>query len=118
MCGGKIADVAADVIWKILIGSGQVKVKSWHVRGSLLSVIKIAHRMSQVQIDFVLNVIDAGESNKVLLTIPPEVVHGVHNRGTAAAIISIKTLVPSGGCLLRATPVEETPRGGSLRHET
>jgi dTDP-4-dehydrorhamnose 3,5-epimerase len=33
----------------------------------------------------VLNVIDAGESNKVLLTIPPEVVHGVHNRGIAAA---------------------------------
>jgi dTDP-4-dehydrorhamnose 3,5-epimerase len=32
-----------------------------------------------------LNVIDAGESNKVLLTIPPGVVHGVHNRGVAAA---------------------------------
>jgi hypothetical protein len=62
MCGGKIADVAANVIWKILIGGAQVKVKSWHVRGSLLSVIKIAHRMSQVQIDFVLNVIDAGRS--------------------------------------------------------
>ncbi len=32
-----------------------------------------------------LNVIDAGEANKVLLTIPPEVVHAVHNRGGAAA---------------------------------
>ena len=30
MCGGKIADVAANVIWKILIGSGQMKVKSRH----------------------------------------------------------------------------------------
>jgi len=39
MCGGKIADVAANVIWKILIGGAQVKVKSWHVRGSLLSVM-------------------------------------------------------------------------------
>jgi hypothetical protein len=28
MCGGKIAGVAANVIWKILIGSGQMKVKS------------------------------------------------------------------------------------------
>jgi len=34
MCGGKIADVAANVIWKILIGSGQMKVKSRHVRAS------------------------------------------------------------------------------------
>jgi len=32
-----------------------------------------------------LNVMDVGERNKVLLTIPPEVVHGVHNRGTVAA---------------------------------
>jgi hypothetical protein len=39
MCGGKIGDVAADVIWKILIGSGQVKVKSRHVRNSSLSVM-------------------------------------------------------------------------------
>jgi hypothetical protein len=31
MCGGKIGDVATDAIWKILIGSGQVKVKSRHV---------------------------------------------------------------------------------------
>jgi hypothetical protein len=34
MCRGKIADVAANVIWKILIGSGQMKVKSRHVRVS------------------------------------------------------------------------------------
>ena len=34
MCGGKIADVAANVIWEILIGSGQMKVKSRHVRAS------------------------------------------------------------------------------------
>jgi hypothetical protein len=34
MCGSKIADVAANVIWKILIGSGQMKVKSRHVRAS------------------------------------------------------------------------------------
>ena len=32
-----------------------------------------------------LNVMDLGERNKVLLTIPPNVAHGVHNRGTAAA---------------------------------
>ncbi len=32
-----------------------------------------------------LNVLDVGERNKVLLTIPPEVVHGVYNRGTQAA---------------------------------
>ena len=32
-----------------------------------------------------LNVIDAGDFNKVLLTIPPQVVHAVHNRGIAAA---------------------------------
>jgi dTDP-4-dehydrorhamnose 3,5-epimerase len=31
-----------------------------------------------------LNVMDVGERNKVLLTIPREVVHGVQNRGTAA----------------------------------
>ena len=34
MCGGKIADVAANVIWEILIRSGQMKVKSRHVRAS------------------------------------------------------------------------------------
>jgi hypothetical protein len=34
MCGGKIADVAANVIWKILIRSGQMKVKSRHIRAS------------------------------------------------------------------------------------
>jgi hypothetical protein len=39
MCGGKIADVAANVIWKILIGSGQVKVKTLHVRGSSESMM-------------------------------------------------------------------------------
>lgn len=32
-----------------------------------------------------LNVIDAGADNKILLTIPPFVVHGVQNRGTEAA---------------------------------
>ncbi len=32
-----------------------------------------------------LNVLNVGEQNKVLLTVPAEVVHGVHNRGTAAA---------------------------------
>jgi hypothetical protein len=39
MCGGKIADVAANVIWKILIGGAQVKVKSWHVHGSSQSMM-------------------------------------------------------------------------------
>jgi hypothetical protein len=39
MCGGEIADVAADVIWKMLIGSAQVKVKSRHVRGSSQSMM-------------------------------------------------------------------------------
>lgn len=32
-----------------------------------------------------LNVLDVGAANKMLLTIPPFVVHGVQNRGTAAA---------------------------------
>jgi hypothetical protein len=35
MCVGKIADIAANVIWKILIRCGQVKVKSRHIRASL-----------------------------------------------------------------------------------
>ena len=40
----------------------------------------------------VLNVIDVGEFNKVLLTIPPEVVHGVQNRGvTAATFLNMPT---------------------------
>jgi len=39
MCGGMNTDVASDVIWKILIGSGQVKVKSRHVRGSSQSMM-------------------------------------------------------------------------------
>jgi hypothetical protein len=39
MCGGKIAAFAADVIWKILIRSGQVKVKSRHVHGSSQSMM-------------------------------------------------------------------------------
>src|SRR5262245_30109449 len=39
-----------------------------------------------------LNVIDVGESNKILLTIPPEVVHGVQNRGlTAATFVNMPT---------------------------
>lgn len=32
-----------------------------------------------------LNVLDVGAANKVLLTIPPYVVHGVQNRGASAA---------------------------------
>ncbi|MBT1159965.1 dTDP-4-dehydrorhamnose 3,5-epimerase family protein [Aminobacter anthyllidis] len=32
-----------------------------------------------------LNILDVGAANKVLLTIPPFVVHGVQNRGMAAA---------------------------------
>lgn len=32
-----------------------------------------------------LNVLDVGENNKLLLTIPPFVVHGVQNRGEASA---------------------------------
>jgi hypothetical protein len=35
MCVGKVADIAANVIWKILIRRGQVKVKSRHIRASL-----------------------------------------------------------------------------------
>jgi len=39
-----------------------------------------------------LNVIDVGGSNRVLLTIPPEVVHGVQNRGlTAATFLNMPT---------------------------
>ena len=39
-----------------------------------------------------LNVIDVGGSNRVLLTIPPEVVHGVQNRGlTAATFVNMPT---------------------------
>jgi hypothetical protein len=34
MCGGKIADVAANIIWEILIRSRQMEVKSRHVRAS------------------------------------------------------------------------------------
>lgn len=32
-----------------------------------------------------LDVLDVGEANKILLTIPPMVIHGVHNRGAATA---------------------------------
>ena len=32
-----------------------------------------------------LNVLDVGEKNKVMLTIPPFVIHGVHNRGSQDA---------------------------------
>ncbi len=39
-----------------------------------------------------LNVMDVGKSNKVLLTIPPEVVHGVQNRGqTPATFVNMPT---------------------------
>lgn len=40
-----------------------------------------------------LNVLDVGEANRVLLTIPPFVVHGVQNAGdTAAQFINLPTL--------------------------
>jgi dTDP-4-dehydrorhamnose 3,5-epimerase len=39
-----------------------------------------------------LNVVDVGESNRVLLTIPPQVVHAVQNRGlTAATFVNMPT---------------------------
>ncbi|MGF7008961.1 dTDP-4-dehydrorhamnose 3,5-epimerase family protein [Aminobacter sp. BE322] len=39
-----------------------------------------------------LNVLDVGAVNKVLLTIPPHVIHGVHNRGsTVASFINMPT---------------------------
>jgi len=39
-----------------------------------------------------LNIIDVGESNRVLLIIPSEVVHGVQNRGlTAATFVNMPT---------------------------
>lgn len=41
-----------------------------------------------------LNVFDFGEANKALLTIPPFVVHGVHNRGkTTATFVNMPTNV-------------------------
>ncbi|MGZ5917403.1 MAG: dTDP-4-dehydrorhamnose 3,5-epimerase family protein [Methyloceanibacter sp.] len=47
----------------------------------------------------VINVIDAGASNKVLLTIPPEVVHGVRNRGgSSATFVNMPTLAYDPAC--------------------
>jgi len=54
----------------------------WVEEGPFLQEIRIDNQIEGVRLN---RFIDAGESNKVLLTIPPGVVHGVHNRGLAAA---------------------------------
>jgi dTDP-4-dehydrorhamnose 3,5-epimerase len=86
-------------VYLVTAAPGSVRAWVYHKRQS----DRLAYTMGQIRVVLydlrpespthgVLNVLDVGAENRVLLTIPPFVVHGVQNQGdTAAQFINMPT---------------------------